>query len=83
MKKKKLIINILLVQKQIGKKLTMQHRHYRQLLELFFVFSSSKIVKQPNCQKVELHNATKTSTDQNEIAKFCIIDLIFVASLSF
>ena len=41
------------------------------------------IVKQPNYQKVELHNATKTSIYQNEIAKFRIINLVFVASLSF
>ena len=39
----------------------MQHRYYRQLLEWFFALASSKIVKQPNYQKVEMHNATKTS----------------------
>ena len=61
----------------------MQHRYYRQLLEWFFAFASRKIVKQPNYQKVELHNATKTFIYQNEIAKFCIFNLIFVASLSF
>ena len=61
----------------------MQHRYYQQLLEWFFTFASRKIVEQPNYQKVELHNATKTSIYQTEIAKFCIINLIFVASLSF
>ena len=61
----------------------MQHRYYRQLLEWFFAFASRKIVKLPNYQKVELHKATKTSIYQNEIANFCIINLIFVASLSF
>ena len=39
----------------------MQHRYYRQRLEWFFAFASRKIVKQSNYQKVELHNATKTS----------------------
>ena len=61
----------------------MQHRYYRQLLEWFFAFASRKIVKQFNYEKVEQHTATKTSIYQHEIAKFCIISLIFVASLSF
>ena len=61
----------------------MQHRQYQQLFEKFFAFVSSKIVKHPNCQKIELQYAAKTSIYQNEIAKFCIINLIFVASLGF